>query len=109
MQWDMALFPADAADAAETGAAFTDEEEEFFRAGVAREVAELVDSFEDLDAGYTPATFWHQMLGKRPRRAPTEPIPEPRQSSGSIVVDDDDEWEWQIAIARARAAAEEAL
>jgi hypothetical protein len=101
MQWDMAVFPADA------GAAFTDEEEEFFRAGVAREVAELVDSFEDLDAGYTPTKFWDAMVGRRPKRAATEPIP--TRSSGSIVVDDDEEWEWQIAIARARAAADDAL
>ena|SRR5258705_6111257 len=99
MQWDLALFPAD------RGAAFTEEEEEFFRAGDRDAGAGvLLDGFDDLDAGYTPRSFWDEMLGRRPPRAPTEPAIEPTRSSGSIVVDDDEEWEWQIAIARARAA-----
>lgn len=96
MQWDLALFPAD------SGAAFTEEEEAFFRAGDGD--AALIESFDDLDAGYRPRSFWDEMLGRRPARAATEPPIAPMRSSGSIVVDDDEEWEWQIAIARARVA-----
>jgi hypothetical protein len=98
VQWDLALFPA------ESGAAFTEEEEAFFRAG--EETLALIESFDDLDADYRPRSFWEEMLGRRPPRAATEPPIAPTRSSGSIVVDDDEEWEWQIAIARARAAAE---
>ncbi len=55
----------DAADA------FTDVEEDFFRAGhekVAKRPPSHSDSFDDLDEGYRPVGFWDRLLGRRPKR-----------------------------------------
>jgi hypothetical protein len=118
MMRNMTLVPA-------TAGVFSDEEEEFFRAGVAVEAASLVESFEDLDDGYSPASFWDRLVGRRAVRPATEPpmpllaagyLPPPaapqRRSSRHIipvVTDEDEEWEWQIAIARARNAVDELM
>ena len=55
--------------------AFTQIEEEFFRAGTeekhhAPKLASASDSFDDLDEGYQPVGFWDRLLGrnKKPKR-----------------------------------------
>ncbi len=51
--------------------AFTDVEEDFFRAGqdkTAKHPVVHVDSFDDLDEGYQPVGFWDRLLGRRPKR-----------------------------------------
>jgi hypothetical protein len=52
-------------DAAE---AFSDLEEDFFRAGQekTRRPPSHSDSFEDLDEGYKPVGFWDRLLGRKP-------------------------------------------
>lgn len=55
----------DAADA------FTDIEEDFFRAGAekaARPPTNPGESFDDLDEGYRPVGFWDRLLGRKPKR-----------------------------------------
>ena len=55
-------------DAAE---AFSDMEEDFFRAGhekTAKPPPEHTESFEDLDEGYRPVGFWDRLLGRKPKR-----------------------------------------
>jgi hypothetical protein len=96
MTRNMAVVPAGAG-------AFSDDEEEFFRAG-ATEVDPVVESFADLDEGYSPPSLWSRIVGRQPVRAATEPPPPPRRSATAILVEDDDDWDWQIAIARARHA-----
>jgi hypothetical protein len=106
MKRNLAVAPAGAG-------VFSEQEEEFFRAGAALESASaFVESFDDLDAGYTPQSFWSRLTTKRPVRAATEPpvpaipVRKTRVATAPIAVeadDDEDEWEWQIAIARARA------
>jgi DNA-binding response OmpR family regulator len=48
--------------------AFSDVEEEFFRAGHAKAEAVIaappIESFDDLDAGYRPVGFWDRLRGK---------------------------------------------
>ncbi|MBX3155609.1 MAG: DUF4388 domain-containing protein [Deltaproteobacteria bacterium] len=64
-------------DAAAAATAFTDAEEDFFRAGHEKEKSgpptagrfASDDSFDDLDEGYQPVGFWDRLLGrKKPRR-----------------------------------------
>ena len=53
--------------------AFSDVEEEFFRAGAEKAtkapVAPVVESFDDLDEGYQPVGFWDRLRGKKPHGA----------------------------------------
>ena len=44
---------------------FSEEEEEFFRAGMAMAQDEVVDTFEDLDVGYEPQGLWQRLFGRR--------------------------------------------
>jgi hypothetical protein len=44
---------------------FSDQEEEFFRAGTLLAQAEPVESFEDLDAGYEKPGFFRRLFGRR--------------------------------------------
>jgi hypothetical protein len=47
--------------------AFSLVEEEFFRAGAVRsESISQPESFEDLDEGYRPTTFWRRLFGRKP-------------------------------------------
>jgi hypothetical protein len=48
--------------------AFSDVEEDFFRAGqkTARPPSSS-DSFDDLDEGYKPVGFWGRLLGRKPK------------------------------------------
>ena len=51
--------------------AFTDLEEDFFRAGAdktAPRPAVNIESFDDLDEGYQPVGFWDRLLGRKPKR-----------------------------------------
>jgi hypothetical protein len=101
---------------------FSDQDEAFFRDGLALE-AELLKGQEDwgdLDEGYEPTSLWGRLRDRRPPRAATEPpltlvppfipaaaSPAPgasRSSTPAIVTDEDEEWQWQLAIARARVA-----
>ncbi len=62
------LKPTRAADAT---AVFSDDEEDFFRAGQADTGAvpkQASDSFDDLDAGYEKQTFWSRLLGPKKKR-----------------------------------------
>jgi hypothetical protein len=43
---------------------FSDEEEEFFRAGTALGQIEPVDTFEDLDAGRERPGLWRRLFGR---------------------------------------------
>ncbi|MCW5805557.1 MAG: DUF4388 domain-containing protein [Deltaproteobacteria bacterium] len=65
-------------DAAAAATAFTDAEEDFFRAGHEKEKSgpptagrfASDDSFDDLDEGYQPVGFWDRLLGrKKPKRS----------------------------------------
>jgi hypothetical protein len=52
-------------------AAFSDVEEEFFRAGSEKHATAAVpkvapESFDDLDEGYQPVGFWDRVRGKKP-------------------------------------------
>ena len=62
------------AASAAIAAAFSDDEEEFFRAGQ-EPTAAPADSFSDLDDGYQPQTFWQRVLGKKPTPLPRRPPP----------------------------------
>ena len=46
--------------------AFTDAEEEFFRAGSTMGDPEPVDTFGDLDEDYRPKKLWRRLFGRRP-------------------------------------------
>ena len=51
--------------------AFTDLEEDFFRAGIERPAkgpGVSSESFDDLDEGYQPVGFWDRLLGRKPKR-----------------------------------------
>ena len=53
-------------------AAFSEVEEAFFRAGQTKDVAApppVVESFDDLDAGYQPLGFWARLRGKTRKQA----------------------------------------
>jgi hypothetical protein len=43
---------------------FSDDEEEFFRAGMAMSEVEPVDTFADLDADYEPPSLWERIFGR---------------------------------------------
>ena len=60
--------------AAAITAAFSDDEEAFFRAGAeATEGAPPAESFADLDDGYQPRSFWDRVLGRKPKPTPRGP------------------------------------
>ncbi|MCA9676624.1 MAG: hypothetical protein KC464_16445, partial [Myxococcales bacterium] len=48
--------------------AFSEDEEAFFQAGhaVEQHKPRPHDSFDDLDAGYQPPTFWERLWGRKP-------------------------------------------
>ena len=65
--------------------AFTDDEEAFFKAGsttnaVPREPVD--ETFEDLDEGYKPLSFWDRVMGKRPPNRGGSPIEAPKRPGG---------------------------
>jgi hypothetical protein len=62
------------AASAAIAAAFSDDEEEFFRAGH-ETAAPPAESFSDLDDGYQPQSFWQRVLGKKPKPLPRRPPP----------------------------------
>ncbi|MEJ7599417.1 MAG: DUF4388 domain-containing protein [Kofleriaceae bacterium] len=45
--------------------AFSDVEEDFFRAGQDERKPDAADSFDDLDEGYRPVGFWDRLLGRK--------------------------------------------
>jgi hypothetical protein len=45
--------------------AFSEDEEEFFRAGNAMAQVDPVETFDDLDAGYEPRGLWQRLFGRR--------------------------------------------
>jgi hypothetical protein len=60
--------------AAAITAAFSDDEEAFFRAGAeSADGAPPAESFADLDDGYQPRSFWDRVLGRKPKPAPRGP------------------------------------
>ncbi len=62
---------ADAASVTKAAtAAFSDEEEEFFKAGLrsADSNAPPAESFNDLDDGYEPSGFWDKFLNRKPTK-----------------------------------------
>jgi hypothetical protein len=50
--------------------AFSDDEEDFFRAGEKKTTRPPShdESFADLDEGYRPVGFWDRLLGRKPKR-----------------------------------------
>jgi hypothetical protein len=48
--------------------AFSEQEEEFFRAGSMTAQTEPVESFEDLDVGYEPPRLWQRIFKKSAKR-----------------------------------------
>jgi hypothetical protein len=92
---DIAIVPAG------TGA-FSEMEEEFFRAGETLEAAPSVEWDELHDREPSPG-LWSRLFGKRSTRAATEPPVFARRAATEPPVEDDD-WDWQIAISRARHA-----
>jgi hypothetical protein len=48
-----------------TPGGFSEEEEEFFRAGIAMSQVEPVETFEDLEAGYQPTGLWQRLFSRR--------------------------------------------
>ena len=48
--------------------AFSEAEEEFFRAGEAADPADPVDTFADLDEGPRPVSLWRRLFARGSRR-----------------------------------------
>src|SRR5688500_7213575 len=61
--------PSDMSDLqfATSAHAFTDVEEEFFRAGNALSEVETVESFSDLDIDFQRPSLWQRLFGKQDR------------------------------------------
>ncbi|MBA2541284.1 MAG: hypothetical protein H0V17_16710 [Deltaproteobacteria bacterium] len=60
----------------DAAAAFTDLEEDFFRAGMEQEKPAKQspgESFDDLDEGFQPVGFWDRLLGRKPKKPPGRP------------------------------------
>jgi hypothetical protein len=95
---DIAIVPAG------TGA-FSEIEEEFFRAGETLEAAPSVE-WDDLHDREPSPGFFSRLFGKRPTSTETEPPPPvfARRRAATEPPAEDDDWDWQIAIARARHA-----
>ena len=53
------------ADLRKDALAFSDVEEDFFRAGQEDRKPDASDSFDDLDEGYRPVGFWDRLLGRK--------------------------------------------
>jgi hypothetical protein len=55
---------------------FSDDEEDFFRAGqeLARSTRPKLESFDDLDEGFEKTSFWDRLRGKPPTKPPTKPV-----------------------------------
>jgi hypothetical protein len=72
---DVARVRADAHHVGAHATHFTDDEEAFFQEGAHPEFGkgkEATESFDDLDAGYQPQTFWERLMGKKPiKKKPT--------------------------------------
>jgi hypothetical protein len=72
---DVARVRADAHNVAAHATHFTDDEEAFFQEGAHPEFGktkEPSESFDDLDAGYQPQTFWERLMGKKPTKKPPQ-------------------------------------
>jgi hypothetical protein len=87
--------------------AYTDIEEDFFRAG--DELSSDAASIEIEPVRETRKSLWSRLF-ERPLRLPSEvsfvPSPAPSKRAPSerpMDTDEDDEWDWTLAIARARA------
>ena len=88
--------------------AYSDIEEDFFRAGDELASASGSDSAFEIEPEPERRSLWSRLLSLLARRpAVTDFIPAPARSRSptyrTIAREDDDEWDWVVAVARARA------